>query len=302
MTPLVECVPNFSDGRRTRVVDAIESALCSVDGVWILDRHMDPDHNRSVITLAGRPESLPDALVAAVRVAAERIDLRSHDGEHPRTGATDVIPFVPLRNVSMEECVRLGRDLGARIARELEIPVYLYGWAAQVPGRRKLERIRKIGFERLSEAMSVREVLRPDFVPTRAHPGAGATFIGARKVLIAFNVNLKTDDVRLARTIASKIRESGGGLVGVKALGVYMKKTRTAQVSMNLTDYERTGIQRVFEAIHSMAKDAGVSILGGELVGLAPAPALDCMDPRTLQQIGLDPRSTLDARLAGAGL
>ena len=298
MKQIVECIPNFSEGRRIEVVDAIESALSSVDGIWILDRHVDPDHNRSVITLAGHPDSLAESIVAGVRVASERIDLRLHEGEHPRTGATDVIPFIPLRNISMEECAQLAERVGTRIAGELGIPIYLYGSAARLPNREDLAQIRKIGFEQLSQETKLRGELLPDLGPPQLHSTAGATFVGARPALIAFNVNLDSDDLAFARKVASTVRESGGGLPGVRALGLFMNKTHTIQVSMNLCDFERTGIGTAFEAVRRMAESSGVSILCSELVGLAPEAAFEGLDPRRLQLEGFSPQKILERRLA----
>ena len=298
MNPIVECIPNFSEGRRIEVIEAIESALSSVDGIWILDRHMDPDHNRSVITLVGHPDSLAESIVGAVRVASERIDLRLHEGEHPRTGATDVIPLVPLRNISMDECARLAWQVGARIAEELAIPIYFYGSAARSSHRKNLEWIRKIGFEQLSQEIKLRKELHPDLWSPALHATAGATFIGARPVLIAFNVNLDSDNLELARKIASNIRESGGGLPGVKALGLVMNKTHTVQVSMNLCDFEQTGIGTAFEAVRRMAEDLGVSILSSELVGLVSEAAVESVDLRSLQLEGFNTQNILEHRLA----
>ncbi len=298
MNRIVECIPNFSEGRRIEVVDAIESALSSVDGIWILDRHVDPDHNRSVITLAGRPDSLADSIVAGVGAASERIDLRLHEGEHPRIGATDVIPLVPLSNTSMEECAQLAWKVGTRIADELDIPIYLYGSAARLSDRKNLAQIRNTGFERLSQETKLREDLHPDLGPPQLHPTAGATFIGARPALIAFNVNLDSDDLELAQKIASNIRESGGGLPGLKALGLFMNKTHTVQVSINLCDFESTGLGPAFEAVRRMAEDLGVSTLSSEIVGLAPEAAFEGVDPRTLQLEGFSPQKILERRLA----
>ena len=298
MNPIVECIPNFSEGRRIEVVDAIENALSSVDDIWILDRHMDPDHNRSVITLVGHPDSLAESIIAGVCVASERIDLRLHEGEHPRTGATDVIPLVPLRNISMEACARLAWKVGTRISEELEIPIYLYGAAARSSDRKNLEQIRKIGFEQLIQEAQLRKELQPDLGPPQLHTTSGAMFIGARAVLIAFNVNLDSDNLELARKIASNIRESGGGLPGVKALGLFINTTHTVQVSMNLCDFERTGIRTAFEAVRRMAEELGVSILSSELVGLAPEAAFENVDPRSLQLEGFNSQKILENKLA----
>ena len=282
------------------VVASIESAIYGVGGVSILDTHVDPDHNRSVITLAAHPENLVESIVAGVRVAAQRIDLRNHDGEHPRTGATDVIPVVPLRNISIEACVLLAREIGAKISEDLKIPIYLYGSAARVPERTNLEQIRRFGFERLRQDMEFGDELLPDLGPLRVHPTAGATFVGVRPILIAFNVDLNSNDLNLARKIAANIRESGGGLPGVRALGLFMNKTGTVQVSMNLTDYERTGVGTAFEAVRHLAEDAGVSIRSSELVGLAPEAAFEGEDPKVLKMKGFTPKSILEHQLAAA--
>jgi len=302
MKQIVECIPNFSEGRRIEVVDAIEGALSSVDGIRILDRHVDPDHNRSVITIAGHPDSLIDSIVAGVGVASERIDLRIHEGEHPRIGATDVIPLVPLSNISMEACARLAWKMGMKIAHELGIPIYLYGSGARLSDRKNLARIRNLGFERLSQETLLRKDLLPDLGTPQLHPTSGATLIGARSNLIAFNVNLDSDNLGFAQKIASHIRESGGGLPGLKALGLFMHKTQTVQVSINLCDFETTGIGTAFEAVRQMAKDFGVSVRDSELVGLAPEAAFEGIDPRTLQLRDFSHQKLLEHRLASVHL
>ena len=265
MQRVVECVPNFSEGRRSEVIDAI-AAAASVRNVYLLDRHMDADHNRSVLTLAGAPETIVEGVFAAVNKATELIDLRAQRGAHPRMGATDVIPFVPVRGVTMDDCVKLARDAGQRIADELHIPVYLYEAAATRPERVRLETIR---------LASPEERGLPDFGPAALHPTAGAVSIGARKFLIAFNINLETSDVRVAKEIAKRIRTSGGGLPGLKAMGVFLKGRNQAQVSMNVTDYEQTSLRLVFETVTKEAQQMGIRVAASELVGLVPTAALD---------------------------
>jgi glutamate formiminotransferase/formiminotetrahydrofolate cyclodeaminase len=268
---LVEVIPNFSEGRRPEVIEAIVAAVISIDGVQLLDRHSDEDHNRTVVTFVAEPKAASEAAYAGIAVAAELIDLESHIGEHPRIGATDVVPFVPVRDVSMEECVQLARSLGKRVAEELNIPVYLYEAAATRPDRENLANIRRGEYEELKSAIEDDPAKEPDFGPHKVGP-AGATVIGARKPLIAFNVYLTSDDVSIAKRIAKAVRHSGGGLRFVKALGLLVEGR--AQVSMNLTDYTRTPIYRVVELIRREAERHGIGIHHSELVGLAPQPAL----------------------------
>lgn len=269
--PIVECIPNFSESRRPEVVQAIEDAIRAVKGVYLLDRHMDDDHNRSVITFAGNPEAVSEAAYQAIAKAAELIDLEQHRGEHPRIGATDVVPFVPIRGVSMDECVEMARALGERVGAGLGIPVYLYEKAATRPDRVNLAHIRRGEYEGLKEAILSDPDRTPDFGPS-ALGKAGATVIGARTPLIAYNVYLTTDDVKIANAIAKRVRHSTGGLHFVKALGMLVEGR--AQVSMNLTDYTRTSLETVVESIRREADRYGVSIKNTELVGLIPEAAL----------------------------
>ncbi len=268
---LVECIPNFSEGRRMEVVDSIEAAIASVDGVTLLDRHVDADHNRSVITFCGPPQAVAEAAYAAIARAAQLIDLEQHRGEHPRIGATDVVPFVPLEGISLEECAVLARALGERVGRELGIPIYLYEAAATRPDRVSLENLRRGDYEGLKEAIIHDPNRQPDFGPSRLGP-AGATVIGARKFLIAYNIYLTTDDVEIARKIARAIRHSSGGLRYLKALGMLVEGR--AQVSMNLTDYTQTPLARVVELVRREAARYGVAIHHSELVGLIPEAAI----------------------------
>lgn len=291
---LVECVPNFSEGRRTDVVESIEAAIRSIDGVTVLDRHMDADHNRSVITFCGAPQAVVEAAYAAIARAAQLINLDEHRGEHPRIGATDVVPFVPLSGTSLEECAALARALGERVGRELGIPVYLYEAAATRPDRVNLENLRRGEYEGLKQAIARDPDRQPDFGPSRLGP-AGATVIGARKFLIAYNLYLTTDDVEIARRIARAIRHSSGGLRYLKALGMLVEGR--AQVSMNLTDYTQTPLARVVELVRREAARYGVAIHHSELVGLIPEAALIEAAQWYLQLDQFQPDQVLEIRL-----
>lgn len=268
---LVEVIPNFSEGRRPEVVDQIVAAMQTVDGIQILDRHSDDDHNRSVVTIVGEPESAVHAAFAGIQAAAKLIDLDKHSGEHPRLGATDVVPFVPLREVSMEQCVELARSLGQQVGEQLDIPVYLYEAAATRPERTNLEDIRRGEYEGLKHTIADDPEREPDYGPRKLGP-AGATVIGARAPLIAYNVYLTTDEVSIAKRIAKAVRFSGGGLRYVKALGLLVEGR--AQVSMNLTDFTKTPVYRVVELIRREAERFGVAVHHSELVGLTPQAAL----------------------------
>jgi glutamate formiminotransferase/formiminotetrahydrofolate cyclodeaminase len=269
--PLVECIPNYSDARRPEVIEAILQSISAVEGVHILDRHSDMDHNRTVVTLMGPPAAVEEAAFQSIATAAKLIDLDHHTGEHPRMGATDVVPFVPLQGMSMQECVEMARRLGKRVGTELGIPVYLYEEAATRPDRQNLENIRHGQYEALKEEMGVNPERKPDFGPERVG-SAGATVIGARQPLIAFNVYLTTDNVSTAQKIARAVRFSNGGLRFVKAMGVLVEGR--AQVSMNLTNYTQTPIPRVVEMVIREAARFGVSIHHTELVGMIPQTAL----------------------------
>jgi glutamate formiminotransferase/formiminotetrahydrofolate cyclodeaminase len=291
---LVECIPNFSEARRPEVIDEIVAAITSVPGIHLLDRSSDLDHNRTVITFVGPPQEVEEAAFRAIRTAAQRIDLNQHRGEHPRIGATDVCPFVPLEGVSMEECVAMARRLGERVGRELGIPVYLYEYAATRPDRVNLENIRRGQYEGLKEEIATNPERFPDFGPAQLGP-AGATVIGARDPLIAFNVYLTTDDVEIARRIASAIRHSSGGLRYVKALGLFVEGR--AQVSMNLTNYLKTPLARVVEMIRREAARYGVAIHHSELIGLIPQRALIDAAVWYLQLDAFQPDQVLENRL-----
>ncbi len=272
---MIECVPNFSEGREHAKVNALESAIRSIPGTLILDRTSDSDHNRSVITFAGSAASVLDSAVAAAAKAKELIDLRAHSGVHPRVGALDVLPFVPLGPATMAECIALAHRAGERIWNELGIPVYFYEAAARHPDRRQLEDVRRGGFEGLREAVLRDESKAPDLGGPALHPSAGAVVVGARKMLIAFNINLNTDDLTLAQSIARRIRTRNGGLPFVKALGLRLASRDLVQVSMNLTDYEVTPPHVVYGEVERLATEAGIEIVESELIGLIPRKAVD---------------------------
>jgi glutamate formiminotransferase len=272
---LVECVPNFSEGRDPATVDAIVRAMLGAPDVALLDRHSDPDHNRSVITVAGPPDAVADAAFRGVEKAVALIDLTRHQGAHPRIGAADVVPFIPLEGVAMEDCVRLAESLGQRIWSRLKVPVYLYEAAARRPERARLENIRRGQFEALAREMGTLAERHPDIGDPVCHPTAGATAVGARRFLIACNINLDTPDPGIASRIARTIRASSGGFPCVKAMGMMLASRHLAQVSMNLTDFERTPLHVVFEAVEREAARYGVRVLGSEIVGLIPRKALE---------------------------
>src|SRR6267143_1900885 len=272
---LVECVPNFSEGRKTTTVEALWRSIEAVPTACVLDKHIDPDHNRSVITFVASPEKIVGAAVAVVARAAELIDMREHKGEHPRLGATDVLPFVPISGVTMEDCVQLAHRAGERIAKELAIPVFFYERAAIRPERVNLEDVRRGALELLREQIAVDPNRAPDLGPLLVHETAGAIAVGARPFLIAFNLNLNTTDVSIARTIARAVRARHGGLPFVKALGFELSTRGLVQVSMNIVNYEVTGIGQAYEAVRREAERAGVEIVSTEIVGLIPERALD---------------------------
>lgn len=274
---IVECVPNFSEGRNGKVIEKIADAF-RVDGVKLLDYSADVDHNRSVFTVVGEPTELAEAVINAVGVAKDNIDLTKQSGEHPRIGAADVVPFVPIKNVSVEETVELSRFVGQQIATRHGVPVYLYEKSATAANRVNLADIRKGQFEGLSEKMKAEE-WKPDFGNSEPHPTAGATVVGCRPFLVAFNVNLDTPDVEIATKIARRVRFINGGLRFVKALGVKLNSRNVAQVTMNLTDYTKTPVYAAFEAVRMEARRYGVNVIGTEIIGLIPQQALlDCVE------------------------
>ena len=275
MDRLVECVPNFSEGRKPETVRLIAESIVAVESACVLDTHVDPDHNRSVITFVAAPERVVEAAVNAVRRASELIDMRSHQGEHPRLGATDVLPFVPVRGVTMDDCVKIAHEAGEVIARELSIPVYYYERAALRPERANLEDVRRGALELLREQITTNPERAPDVGLAQVHESAGAIAVGARPFLIAFNVILRSSDIAIARQIARAIRARNGGLPFVKALGFRLHTRGLVQVSMNLVNYEVTGMAAAYDAVHREADRLGVEIESAEIVGLVPGDALD---------------------------
>src|SRR6201981_560252 len=295
MATLVECVPNFSEGRDRARVDAIVEAM-KIDGVYLLDREMDADHNRCVITLVGEREPIQEAAIRGVGKAAELIDLTKHQGAHPRLGAADVVPFIPIEGVSIEDCISMARRVGEQIWNRYQIPVFLYEAAATTPDRQNLENIRRGQFEGVREEIATNPARKPDFGEARLHPTAGATVVGARKFLIAYNVFLNTPDVDIARKVAKAVRFSNGGLRYVKGAGFLVRGL--AQVSMNLTDFEQTPIHRVFEFVKREAARYGLSPLSSEIVGLIPKKALEQAAEWFLQVENFDSSLILENRLA----
>ena len=297
---LIECVPNISEGRRREVIEAAAQAVKSVSGVSLLDVSSDVSHNRSVLTCVGHASDLQKAVIALFDVAIARIDLRTHRGVHPRIGAVDVVPFVPLDATLMPDCVSLARETAAMVASRFALPVYLYEEAATGPARRQLEHLRRGQFEGLAARLAT-EAWRPDFGPNAPHPTAGATAVGARRFLIAYNVNLATDRLDVAREIAAAVRVSSGGLPCVKAMGVRLAHRGIVQVWMNLTDYQRTSIPQAFEAVKREATRRGVEILDSEIVGLVPAAALEGVDLEHLKVREPSIDRTIEGRLRQLG-
>ena len=284
MAKLVECVPNFSEGRDAETIDAIAGRVSAVAGVHLLDRTSDRDHNRSVLTFAGLPDAVAEAAEGAMEEALLRLDMRVHEGQHPRIGAVDVVPFVPLGETTMDECVELARQFGRHVAERFSLPVYMYARAAMTPAREVLADIRRPQFEGLRDLIGTPEHA-PDFGPRVLHPTGGAVAIGARPFLIAYNINLESQPVDLAKDIAKSVRERSGGLPRVQALGLFLEELGCAQVSMNLLDFTVTPIWRVWEAVGAAAREAGVELRESELIGLCPIAALtDVAD-----HIGVDP-------------
>lgn len=294
---LVECVPNFSEGRRPEVVEKIVAAIASVPGIKVLDESMDMDHNRSVVTFVGGPDATVDAMFRGMQTAADLIDMTQHHGAHPRIGATDVVPFVPLIGVTMEECVILARRLGEMAGRQLGIPIFLYAEAAARPERRILSEVRKGEYEGLKEDLGKKPERTPDFGPDAFNAKAGATAVGARKPLIAYNIYLKTTDVKVAKGIAKAVRERDGGLPGVQALGLWIPERSMAQVSMNLLDYRTTGFKTVFNEVTSRAEKAGVKVAESELIGLVPRDAFAEVSPEQLLLAGFTKNQIIENRL-----
>ena len=300
MQTLVECVPNFSEGRDPAVVEAIVRALLAGPDVYLLDREMDADHNRCVITIVGSKESIGPAALRGMAEAEELIDLNHHQGAHPRLGATDVVPFVPIAGVTLQDCVHIAEWVAEQAWRQLKIPTYLYEAAARRPERVNLENIRRGQFEGIRDEIATHPERRPDFGEAALHPTAGATVVGAREFLIAYNINLKTADVAPAKTIAKRIRTSSGGFPGVKALGLELKGRNLAQISMNLTDFETTSLATVFDAVKREAAGLGVEVAASEIVGLVPQRALDGVAVETLRIENFQPELVVENRLQQA--
>ncbi len=294
---IVECVPNFSEGRNQTTLRALVNAVESVPGVWLLDQTMDRDHHRSVLSFAGEPDAVAEAAFRAIRVATDLIDLRKHKGVHPRVGATDVVPFVPVRGATMQDCIHLAKRLGQRVGTELEIPVFLYEQAAMHRDHAPLESVRRGGLQGLGFRMASDPDWTPDFGPPHLHKTAGAMVIGARPPLIAFNVNLRSTDLALARSIAKDIRQSNGGLPHLKAIGVELASRKLVQVAMNLTDYIVTPIHVAFEAVRTRAAEQGVAVAGSEVIGLVPQAALVQAAAHSLALEQFDATQVLETRL-----
>jgi glutamate formiminotransferase/formiminotetrahydrofolate cyclodeaminase len=300
MTRLIECVPNFSEGRDPGKIDAILAAISSVPGVYVLDREMDTDHHRCVVTLAGEPDAVAEAALLGVGKAAELIDLTVHQGAHPRVGATDVLPFIPIEGVTLEDCVALARRVGSEIWKRYRIPVYFYEAAATRPDRTNLENVRRGQFEGLRDDIKRNHERQPDVGEPKLHPTAGTTVVGARKFLVAYNVNLNTSDIGVANKIARAIRFSSGGLRYVKSMGVALKARNLAQVSINLTDFESTPMHRVYEMVKREAERYGAVPVGSEIVGLVPKKALEMAADFFLQLEDFSPSQVLENRLQAA--
>lgn len=296
MTKIVQCVPNFSEGRRLDVVEAIVEAIKSIKGVNLLDYSNDESHNRSVVTFIGEPEAVVEAAFQGAKKAAGLIDMSVHSGGHPRMGATDVIPFIPIKGVKMEDCIAMARSLGKRLAEELDLPVYLYEEAALIPERKNLSEVRRGQYEGLIESIRKPE-RKPDFGPAKVHPRAGVTAVGARPPLIAFNINLDTEDLNIAKHIARAIRGSSGGFPTVKAIGIMIEKTGKAQVTINVCDYKKVPLYRIFELVKREAASFGVAVTGSELIGLTPLEALSDTAEFYLQIKGFEHRQVLENRL-----
>ncbi|MDN5943143.1 MAG: glutamate formimidoyltransferase [Nitrospira sp.] len=297
MDRIVECVPNFSEGRNQTTVRALVQAVESVPGVWLLDQTMDHDHHRSVLSFAGEPDAVVEAAFRAIRMATDLIDLRKHKGVHPRVGATDVVPFVPLRGATMQDCISLAKRLGQRVGTELEIPVFLYEQAALHRDHATLESVRRGGLQGLAFRMASDPDWMPDCGPSQLHKTAGAVAIGARPPLIAFNVNLHSTDLALARSIAKDIRQSNGGSPHLKAIGVELASRQMVQVAMNLTDYIITPLYVAFEAVRARAAEKGVRVAGSEVIGLVPQAALIQAAGHSLALEQFDSTQVMEARL-----
>ncbi|MFN3244558.1 MAG: glutamate formimidoyltransferase [Planctomycetota bacterium] len=300
MSELLEFVPNFSEGKDQAVVDAIVAQMVAVPGVTCLGAELDGSHNRAVVTLAGDKDAVAEAAFVGAKAAMERIDLRNHKGEHKRMGAMDVCPFVPLGATTMATAVATARAVGERIGNELELPVFLYAEACTREERRKLGAIRNKEFEGLKDLVGSDDDYAPDFGPARMHETAGAVGVGARKFLIAYNINLATEDVQVAKDIAKAVREKDGGFAKVQGMGFFLDDKKMAQVSMNLLDFETTSIRTVFDKVKELANAQGVEVAESELIGLAPAAAIDAELAAHIQLPDFDAQqAVVEAKLAG---
>ena len=300
MRRLIECVPNFSEGRDKTTVAALIETMSKVPGVWVLDHEMDADHNRCVITLAGEPDAVAEAATLGAGKAMELIDMNFHSGAHPRVGATDVVPFIPVEGVTLEDCVALARRVGEEIWKRYRIPIFYYEAAATRPDRVNLENVRRGQFEGMKEEMKKNHDRQPDVGEPKMHPTAGVTVVGARKFLVAYNVNLNTPDIAIANKIARAIRFSNGGLRYVKSMGVELKARNLAQVSINLTDYEQTPMHRVYEMVKREAERYGAAPVGSEIVGLVPKKAMEMAADYFLQLENFSPAQVFENKLAAA--
>jgi glutamate formiminotransferase len=297
MDMIVECVPNFSEGRRPEVIKKIAAAASRYKRIKVLDVEWDRDHNRSLVTLVGDPKQMLDAVFRMIRVATRLIDMEKHLGEHPRIGATDVVPFIPVSGLTMDQCVRMAKTLGRWVGRELKIPVYLYEAAATRSDRVNLADVRQGQYESLKEEIKTNPQRKPDFGPARMHPTAGAIVIGARKFLIAYNVNLDTKNVDIAKKIARTVREKDGGFLAVKAMGFEIKDKGYTQVSMNLCDYEKTNMGEVFEKIKEEAKKRRVKVINSEIYGLVPLEVLVDLIQKSLQSPDFKKEQILETKI-----
>jgi len=273
MNKIIECVPNFSEGRDLKKIEKIVAPFRGKDGVKLLDYQNDADHNRSVVTVVGEPAALKAAIIVSMGIAIKLIDMNSHQGQHPRMGAIDVVPFIPVKNVTVEEAVEIARSAAEEAATKYELPIFLYEQSASQPARQNLAFIRKGQFEAMAAKLAQPE-WKPDFGPQKIHPTAGVTAMGARMPLVAYNVNLDTNQLEIADLIARKVRHIGGGLRYCKGIGIELKDRGIVQVSMNMTDYSKTALYRVFELIRIEARRYGVNVVGSEVIGLVPMEAL----------------------------
>ena len=297
MRQLVESVPNISEGRDQTVISKLLASLERISKVAVLDVHVDPDHNRSVFTIVGEPKAMGAALFGLVQQAQQLINIGQHQGEHPRIGAVDVVPWIPIEGVTMEDCVRHANELGARIGRQLEIPVFLYEEAGRLSSRAKLEIVRRGGLAALDRRMKIEHEWKPDYGPPIIHSTAGAIVVGARFFLIAFNIVLKSDDLAVAKNIAKTIRSSSGGLLALKAMGVPLVSRELVQVSMNLTDYRETSLRQVYAAVNREAQRYDIEILESEIVGLIPRAAWDEQLSHDLKLQSMEPDLLIESRL-----